>query len=202
MDPNKLLIEFNQKISKLLSNELLSNGLKIFTVLYAVFLVDSLGDTLLNLYNNPLVRLLVVAMIAVLAKHDPVLAILITICFVLTMCQLNKTKVENLPLDEQIVPDAPTQEVETYYNEVEDEMDTPPDTDIDHSKNDENQETFYNNDCAGSEFSSNNQLETAQNGGDVSNNGDIATWKNQASAQGGAMGDVEAYSGSTDGAIF
>ena len=87
---------FDETVGKVLNNQYVSHGLKIALVLYCAFMADKLPEEVSNVLQYSLVRLLIVLCIAYSAHHDPVLAIVLSIAFVVSVQNLNHMKVEKI----------------------------------------------------------------------------------------------------------
>merc|ERR1711907_647584 len=86
----------DSQISGLLKNTYASWGLKIILVLYAAFAYVPEGSLMHTLADNIVFRLAVAVMIVYLSFNDPTLAILLAICFVVTIQGVNKNKVNEI----------------------------------------------------------------------------------------------------------
>jgi len=84
------------EIDKVLKNEYVCWGLRILLVLYAAMVAPNLNEDISNLFDNVFVRLVVAGIIVFLSFHDPTLAILLSICFVVSIQTLNKHKVSEI----------------------------------------------------------------------------------------------------------
>ena len=87
---------FDETVGKVLNNHYVSHGLKIALVLYCAFMADKLPEEVSNVLQYSLVRLLIVLCIAYSAHHDPVLAIVLSIAFVVSVQNLNHMQVEKI----------------------------------------------------------------------------------------------------------
>jgi hypothetical protein len=100
-----------------LDNIWISTAIKVFLGLYAAFAVPQLSPTLLNLFDNVLVRVIVAFVIVFIALKDPTIAIMIAIAFVITLQTANKLRLINtdlsvsLPGESSWLPSAKFQEV-------------------------------------------------------------------------------------------
>merc|ERR1711907_313190 len=86
----------DSQISGLLKNTYVSWGLKIILVLYAAFAYVPEGSLMHTLADNIVFRLAVAVLIVYLSFNNPTLAILLAICFVVTIQSLNTNKVNEI----------------------------------------------------------------------------------------------------------
>jgi hypothetical protein len=74
----------------LLDRPYISNGLKLFLVLYAGLVAPTLPGKVRDLLKNPLVKLIVLFLIIFTGVKDPVLSLLVAVGFVISMLTLSK----------------------------------------------------------------------------------------------------------------
>lgn len=84
------------EVDKVLKNDYVCWGLRILLVLYAAMVAPNLNEDVSSLFDNVFVRLIIAAVIVFLSFHDPTLAILLSICFVVSIQTLNKHKVSEI----------------------------------------------------------------------------------------------------------
>lgn len=206
-EAKKIMNEINNSVSPIFKNQIFAYSTKILAVLYSVFLIDNLPDNLLKLFNNNLIKLLIVLLIALVAVHDPVLSILLTVCFVLTVAQANKLQVreigeegyhglEGAPLN---LGDGENQDYANVPDQinVNDEHNLMPANFPDQEQNEEvEQEIIEQEQDNIEEFYNNEGVNTQSNV--VDTNGCVKTFDNQHCAQ----GVEEGISGFTCGTEF
>jgi len=223
-EAKKFMNEINNSVSPIFKNEIFAYSSKIIAVLYSVFLIDNLPNNLLKLFNNNLIKLLIVLLIALVAVHDPVLSILLTVCFVLTVAQANKLQVseigeegyhglEGSPLmPEESYPELEASSLmpeqgEIYHNanisetnNVNNESDVMPSNFPDQEQNEEiEQETIEQEQDNIEEFYNNEEVVEKCNAGNT--NGDVKTWKESFGAQGTEEG-ISGFNGDCEFAKF
>ncbi len=85
----------NDKLS-FLNNQYFALGSSIVLILYASLIAPKLPKNVMDLFNNQYVKLLCIFLIAVLASRNPMLSILATLAFVVTIMALNSDSVQGL----------------------------------------------------------------------------------------------------------
>lgn len=78
-----------------LKNKKVSLVIKALLIIYAVIIVPRLPKVVIKLFNNPLVKLVILAMIIYTGVKDPIMSLLIAVAFVITMMTLNKLETIN-----------------------------------------------------------------------------------------------------------
>jgi hypothetical protein len=103
---NSAILAFDKSVGEVLNNQFFAYGAKIFFVLYAAFMADNLPVGAAEVLNHAFVRLFIILCIAYCAKHDPVLAIIASIAFVISIQNLNRMKLSalNTQAQYQMVP--------------------------------------------------------------------------------------------------
>lgn len=86
---SKINKDVNNVIKEAYKNPLINGMLTIFLVVYGGHAVESLPSNVLNFFNTPIMKILLIALIAVLVKTDLPNGLLAAVAFVLTM---NMTK--------------------------------------------------------------------------------------------------------------
>lgn len=75
---------------KMLDNPIVSNGIKLFLVLYAAMIAPKLPEFMIKLLKNPLVKISILFAVIYTGIKDPVMSLLIAIGFTISMLTLNK----------------------------------------------------------------------------------------------------------------
>jgi hypothetical protein len=107
---NSVVNKMNTQVSGLLKNTYVNWALRIILVLYAAFAHVPEDSMIQALAENIVFRLVVAVLIVYLSFNDPTLAILLSICFVITIQGVNKNKVTEL-----------TKMTEKFYGETDQE---------------------------------------------------------------------------------
>ena len=120
---NSVVNKMDTQVSGLLKNTYVNWALRIILVLYAAFAHVPEGSMLQSLAENIVFRLAVAVLIVYLSFNDPTLAILLSICFVVTIQGVNKNKVTELTkMSEKFYGESPEdEEVEVDVEEFKDE---------------------------------------------------------------------------------
>jgi hypothetical protein len=214
-EAKKIMNEINNSVSPIFKNQIFAYSTKILAVLYSVFLIDNLPNDLLKLFNNNLIKLLIVLLIALVAVHDPVLSILLTVCFVLTVAQANKLQVNEIGEEGYQslhgAPLMPENGENLDYAAVPEQINVDDDHNLmasnfpDQEQNEEveqetvEQETVEQEQDNIEEFYNSGEVDVQSN--EVQQNGDVKTWENQFSAQGNEEG-ISGFNGGSEFAKF
>jgi len=75
----------NNNVRKVIENEIIINIIRVALILYSSFVVPMMSDKQLNLVNNQVVRLVVLALVVYLAFMDVVTASLLLVAFLVTL---------------------------------------------------------------------------------------------------------------------
>ncbi len=90
-------MDFNRRIERFLErvtgNQIFSTMILLFVIIYAGMVKPELPDYVKSLFESPIFRILVLALIGYRANKNPTLALFIAIAFVLTMEYLNRQEV-------------------------------------------------------------------------------------------------------------
>ena len=119
---NKMINRVNSVLKQNLSNPIVSTILHLFLVLYAGLAVPKLSGWLKVVFDNFIVRIVIIAIVAVLNNYNPALALSASIVFILTLQTLsisfNNDKLKDVVdiansniVHEHIVPDSVNQHV-------------------------------------------------------------------------------------------
>ena len=98
MDKN-MLKNLDNNLSQCLKNKYVNYGLIVLCVLYAAFGSDNVSSDMLAMFDNSLVRLVVLVAISYVSYHSPVVGIVLAMCYVITVQNLNQGKVSGLPVE-------------------------------------------------------------------------------------------------------
>lgn len=90
---NKVLDTTENKLGDLLDNSYVSVSLKVFLALYAAFVAPEVPKNFALLMDSTVVRVIFAALIVYSALKDPVIAILLSIIFVITLQTASKYKI-------------------------------------------------------------------------------------------------------------
>ena len=93
---NSLLNTSENELNNLFDNKYLSGVLKIFLISYACIISPKLPQSILQLLDNTIVKLLIIFAIVYIARRDFTIALLISIAFVITLQIINKNKLTDL----------------------------------------------------------------------------------------------------------
>ena len=93
---NSLLDTSENQLNSLFDNEYLSGLLKILLISYACIISPKLPQSILQLFDNTIIKLLIIFAIVYVAKRDFTIALLISIAFVITLQVINKNKLSDL----------------------------------------------------------------------------------------------------------
>lgn len=96
MSKNLNLSMNNKQVNNFFKNDYVSWGLKILLVLYAAMVAPQLNRQVSMIFDNILVRLIIAVLIVFLSFYDVTLAILLAICFVVSIQTLNKHKITSI----------------------------------------------------------------------------------------------------------
>tara|TARA_B100001996_G_C18358126_1_gene476709 strand:+ start:199 stop:624 length:426 start_codon:yes stop_codon:yes gene_type:complete len=91
-----MLDNINTNINVLFKNKLFIIFLKLVLVYYIVFVSLKLNSELIVLFDNSLIRLLIVICIFYISTFNKKIAILLMVCFVFSLYTLNKIKLDDL----------------------------------------------------------------------------------------------------------
>lgn len=91
----KNLLKFAMIPLKYLENPIVNGVLKIFLVFYAGAIAPKLPNFLNKLFNNTLVKMIILFLISYVGIKDPVMSLMIAVSFTLTMLSLNKLETLN-----------------------------------------------------------------------------------------------------------
>tara|TARA_B110000208_G_scaffold166470_1_gene205370 strand:- start:17 stop:547 length:531 start_codon:yes stop_codon:yes gene_type:complete len=130
---NKMINRVNSVLKQNLSNPIVSTILHLFLVLYAGLAVPKLSGWLKVVFDNFIVRIVIIAIVAVLNNYNPALALSASIVFILTLQTLsisfNNDKLKDVVdtansniVDEHIVPDSVNQHEDVPSNEPNNEQ--------------------------------------------------------------------------------
>jgi len=78
------------------SNEYVSSALSLFLIVYAAYAAPKLPGYILNLFDNPLFKLVLFFLIVYTAKKNPTVAIIAAIGLMVTLHALNKLKLDQM----------------------------------------------------------------------------------------------------------
>ncbi len=91
------MFEFiNNNIELLFKNELFLNIIKCVLIYYIIFVSFKLNNELVVLFDNSIIKMLLITMIFYAATYDSQVAVLIMLCLVFSLNTLNKTKLNDL----------------------------------------------------------------------------------------------------------
>ena len=111
---NKLMKPVDKVLNNFLKNETINIALKVFLVLYAGLFAPKLPHQLLQILNHPISKIIVAMLIILLATRDVMLAILVSVCFIITLnLQVkenfdNHTEMPEIPIQSESV-DTPSE---------------------------------------------------------------------------------------------
>ena len=86
---NRIVNDVNNLLKENLSNPVVSTVLHLFLVLYAGLAVPSLSGWLKGVFDNFAVRVVIIAIVAILNNYNPALALSASIVFILTLQTLS-----------------------------------------------------------------------------------------------------------------
>lgn len=91
-----MLDNINNSITSIFKNKIFIIFLKLVLVYYIVFISLKLNSELIVLFDNSLIRLLIIICIFYISTFNKKIAILLMICFVFSLYTLNKIKLDDL----------------------------------------------------------------------------------------------------------
>lgn len=91
-----MLDNINNSIISIFKNKIFIIFLKLVLVYYIVFISLKLNSELIVLFDNSLIRLLIIICIFYISTFNKKIAILLMICFVFSLYTLNKIKLDDL----------------------------------------------------------------------------------------------------------
>ena len=95
---NAVVKQFETILNRTLDNVYISTGLKVFIGLYAAFAAPKIPATLVNLFDNILVRIGIAFVIVLMATKDASLALLTAVAFIMTLQTANQQRLWNTDL--------------------------------------------------------------------------------------------------------
>lgn len=130
---NKSLNKATNSLNKTINNPMVSNTIIGVLVVYCVFIASNLPLSVAKLFDNAALRMVLMAIIALVCLVDPIKALLMAIGFVLSVQrlyvlkkqQVPKNQVKDVPLDADNADDGANElETELNNNQAQDEPDT------------------------------------------------------------------------------
>ena len=85
-----------QHLNLLMDNIYLSSIVKIVLIMYGCIIAPKLPSSILRIIDNIFVKIFIIFIIVYITKHDLGVALLIAICFIITLQMINKNKLLNL----------------------------------------------------------------------------------------------------------
>ena len=193
---------FDNSVGEVLQNHFVSYGLKIVLVLYAAFMANNTPAEVSSVLNHSLVRFFLILCIVYLAGHYPVLAIVASIAYVISIQNMNSNKVTEVNQENYYNPS----ESFTGENDVEGVEAEQPENHEEHlhenfeehahpeghSENNQLDESFSGmvppqgsaDGCSGAYFTSDTQLSDAQTNELSGQSAEVKTWSSQLGPQG------------------
>ena len=92
---NNVANNINNNVRNVVQNELLINTIRVLIIIYIAFGIPLMKDKHLNVANDNIVRLVIVALIVYLSFMDIVTAILLAIAFIVTIHHSSKSHSNN-----------------------------------------------------------------------------------------------------------
>jgi hypothetical protein len=90
-----MLTNVNQQLNKFYSNPYVAGSLALFFILYASFAAPQLPPVVASLFGNPAFKILFMILILSVKQYNPVLAILVSIAFALSLQTLHRYESHN-----------------------------------------------------------------------------------------------------------
>lgn len=110
-----MYMEYIKYIESLLNNRLLTGSLVFLTITYGSIIAPKLSLRTANIISLPVTKILVIISIIMARKISPILAILISLCFIISMQSVNKQSI--IQLTEKVIKinkNDRTSEVQTF----------------------------------------------------------------------------------------
>ena len=96
---NRIINDINSLLKQILTNPVVSTVVQLFLVLYAGLAVPKLSGYLKVVFDNCVIRVVIISIVAILNNYNPVLALSASIVFILTLQTLslafNNDKLKN-----------------------------------------------------------------------------------------------------------
>jgi len=89
-------MEYINKVESILKNPYVTGGLAILAITYGGMIAPELPVWLANILSNPLSKLVVLVLIVLSRKISPVLAILLSLCFIISIQSINRHSIHQL----------------------------------------------------------------------------------------------------------
>ena len=211
---NKTANSIENYLKMALSNVYVLTSIKVFLVLYAAMAAPALPKYIANLFNNTLFRILIASIIVYMSTHDPTIAILVAVGFIISLQTLNKHNVNNIITNttsaKNIVDVNNTQSISAeemahmnspYFtaSHVADKL-HPASATI--SDNFSGSEEVLPQERASASFTSPQQFADAQDNRLLKDVKGVNTFTNQITAQGDGGGDIGPYDKSDISSLF
>ena len=89
-------MEYINKVESILKNPYVTGGLAILAITYGGMIAPELPVWLANILSKPLSKLVVLILIVLTRKISPVLAILVSLCFIISIQSINRHSIHQL----------------------------------------------------------------------------------------------------------
>ena len=175
-----MLKNLHHTLSNCIHNKYVNNGLIVLCVLYISFAIDNMSLDVLKIFDNSLLRLLLLVLVAYVAHQSPVVGILLAICYVLTVQHLNSAKVNGVPVEGYWTDESSSDQNEVQPNPDEMEPDEASSTELPSDEPAENFDDYQGCDS----FTTNQELEDAQSNSLSGQDAQVQTWEQQLGPQG------------------
>ena len=97
---NNVANNINNNVRNVVQNEMLINTIRVLIIIYIAFGIPIMNSKHLNVVNDNIVRLVIVALIVYLAFMDIVTAVLLTIAFIVTLHHAKNTSANNARINQ------------------------------------------------------------------------------------------------------
>ena len=121
-----MIQSIENKLRTILENDIVSTIIKIFLICYSVYIAPKLSNHLLVLFDNIFFKILIISLIFYISQVEPVISILLSIAFILSIYTINNLKLQdllNISIKEEAIENVIEENVEENMEEnVEENM--------------------------------------------------------------------------------
>lgn len=91
---NKMDSSLTNMIENIKQNEYASMGIAVALIVFAAYVAPRLPGNILELFDNPIIKLLVFLIVAFAAKKNPTIGIVLAVCLMIILHTLSQRKIE------------------------------------------------------------------------------------------------------------
>ena len=121
-----MIQSIENKLRTILENDIVSTIIKIVLICYSVYIAPKLSNHLLVLFDNIFFKILIISLIFYISQVEPVISILLSIAFILSIYTINNLKLQdllNISIKEEAIENVIEENVEENMEEnVEENM--------------------------------------------------------------------------------